>query len=83
MGYPDGDTHGDCTTASSPEGTSVETRRVVAVLGKGRAFSGDGEFMLIGGQGPRATHTAHPQHSTRRATLTEATRGLAERMGAP
>jgi len=75
----DGDTH-ETHTALVPEDTDVERVTSSRRLGEGRAFSGDGEFMLIGDK-DRATHILRTSALDAGATLTEATRRLAERMG--
>lgn len=62
------------------EGTRVECVESSRRLGEGRAFSGDGEFMLIGDK-DRATHILRTSWLDAGATLTEATRRLADIMG--
>ncbi|MDZ7688465.1 MAG: 2-phospho-L-lactate transferase [Halobacteriales archaeon] len=77
----EGDTH---TTHESltEEDTRVERVESSRRLGEGRAFSGDGEFMRIGDD-DRATHVLRTSALDSGATLTEATRRLADRMGVP
>jgi len=64
------------------EGAYVERVESSRRLGEGRAFSGEGEFMRIGDE-DRATHILRTSALDSGATLTEATRRLAERMGVP
>jgi LPPG:FO 2-phospho-L-lactate transferase len=61
------------------EGTKIERVTSSRRLGEGRAFSGDGEFMLIGDE-DRATHILRTSWLDAGATLTGATRKLADRM---
>lgn len=61
------------------EGTNIERVTSSCRLGEGRAFSGDGEFMLIGDE-DRATHILRTSWLDSGKTLTEATRKLADRM---
>jgi len=65
-------------------GEGVRTERVEAAreLGEGRAFSGDGEFMLIGDR-DRATHILRSSALDEGETLTEATERVADRLGVP
>lgn len=76
-----GDTHATHERLTS-EGTGVESVESSRRLGEGRAFSGDGEFMRIGDE-DRATHILRTSFLDSGATLTEATRRLADSMGVP
>ena len=62
------------------EGQRIERVESSRRLGEGRAFSGDGEFMLIGDE-DRATHVLRTSWLDSGKTLTEATRKLGDRMG--
>ena len=73
------DTHETHESLTS-EGTNIERVESSRRLGEGRAFSGDGEFMLIGDE-DRSTHILRTSWLDAGATLTEATRNLADRMG--
>lgn len=76
-----GDTHTTHERLTS-EGTNVECVESSRRLGEGRAFSGEGEFMRIGDE-DRATHILRTSWLDAGATLTDATRKLADRMGVP
>jgi len=63
-------------------GSRVERVEPARPLGRGRAFSGDGEFMLIGDE-DRATHIVRSSALDEGATLTEATERVGSRLGVP
>ena len=77
----DGDTHAT-HEALVRNGERIERVEATCPLGEGRAFSGDGEFMLIGDK-DRATHIVRSSALDSGATLTEATGRVASWLGVP
>lgn len=77
----EGDTH-ETHDALTRDGVRVERVEPARPLGEERAFSGDGEFMLIGDE-DRATHIVRSSALDGGATLTEATGRVADRLGVP
>ncbi|MFP4188490.1 MAG: 2-phospho-L-lactate transferase [Halobacteriales archaeon] len=77
----DGDSHAT-HDALTRDGVRVERVEAARELGVGRAFSGDGEFMLIGDE-DRATQVVRSSALDSGATLTEATERVASWLGVP
>jgi LPPG:FO 2-phospho-L-lactate transferase len=68
--------------ALTRDGVRVERVDAARPLGEGRAFSGDGEFMLIG-DADRATHIVRSSALDAGATLTEASERVGSWLGVP
>jgi LPPG:FO 2-phospho-L-lactate transferase len=68
--------------ALTRDGLGIDRVDAARELGEGRAFSGDGEFMLIGDE-DRATHIVRSSALDSGATLTEATDRVASWLGVP